>query len=372
MNLTSPAKRKSGRASSTTGTVVVELAPSLWQQLPPDLCEKILSKLPLSALRKFSRVSKRWKALFRSVEFAREYEGISGYHVVADGGLLCYRIWNKRGLDPWITLVVQNPLTRKWRRLIVPHPLEPDFPTQKMMWGLMLDQENGSYKVVVALCDPYLPRKAFIYDSVSSSWSISAALAPALVSDFDNDEWEVRSVLCSSGELLWLLEEMDEDILSDNVSYKWFIKYNFELDEWSTVTHELPLDVEGKVYLVHHEVKNRPMMVNFDLNYENVPSSARFPSEFLELDPNLGKVGIEDIDRLANEAGNTELADIVPKLVAFGGGTWYILPDTIFYKDGLDVFAVSENPPTVTRLPKINDQFIVMCGTFAATLKAFL
>ncbi|KAL3691210.1 hypothetical protein R1sor_004861 [Riccia sorocarpa] len=418
MALTSPTKRQSWNASFTAATVEDELLPSLWQQLPPDLCEKILSKLPLSDLRRFSRVSKRWKALFRSVEFARECESrewtffyldvygeisymllpnvktnswdkhsldflgadewILGYHVAADGGLLCYRIRKKSGFDPWITLVVQNPLTRKWRRLIVPHQLERD-SGHNMIWGLMMDKENGSYKVVVAFCDQYLPRTAFLYDSVSKSWSISAALTPALVPHFEEDGWEVRSVVCSRDELLWVMEEWDQDPSTDGLTYKWLIKYNFELDTWSTVTQESPFLGEREVYLVHDEVENRPMMVNFQEtrrgmpNSWKIPSRARFPSEFLELVPNLGKFGIEDVERLVNEAGDAEWpASFEPKQVAFGGGTWYIVSDSTYFREGLDVVAVSVNPPTVTRLPKIYDQVIVRLGIFAATLKAFV
>ncbi|KAL3691213.1 hypothetical protein R1sor_004864 [Riccia sorocarpa] len=419
MDLTSPAKTQSRIASFTTATVEDELIPSLWQQLPAELLGKVLSKLPLSALRKFSRVSKRWKAWFRSAEFAREcesvewtffyvdvYEGISylllpnlktnswdkhsldflqadeyiaGFHVAVDRGLLCYSIHKKRGFDPSITLVVQNPLTRKWRRLIAPCQLEYDLLTHKMVWGLTMDNEYGSYKVVVAFYDQNLPRNAFIYDSVSNSWSISAALTPVLVPHFDKDGWQARSVACSGVELLWVIEEYEADPSTDGLMYKWLIKYNFELDTWSTVTQESPVTGEGEVYLVHHDIENRLMMVNFREtrpemeNYSYISSNVLFPVEFFELVPNLGKVGIEDIERLVNEAGDIGLpANFNPKEVAFGGGTWYIVSDLIEFRQGLDLFAVSVKPPSVTRLPKVYDQVSLCPGAFAATLKAFV
>ncbi|KAL3691209.1 hypothetical protein R1sor_004860 [Riccia sorocarpa] len=270
-----------------------------------------------------------------SLDFLGADEWILGYHVAVDGGLVCYEILKKSGVDPWFTLVVQNPLTRKWRRLTVPYQLEGDFD-HTMIWGLMMDRENGSYKVVVALFGQYLPRTAFIYDSVSKSWSISAALTPVLDPHFDEDGgWEVRSVVCSRDELLWVIEDQN----TYGLTYKWFIKYNFELETWSSVTHESPLLDEKAVDLVHDDVENR-------------------------------KFGIEDVKCLVNEAGDAEWLDSLnPEQVVFGGGTWYIVSDQTFYRNGLDVFAVSVNPPTVTRLPKIYDQEVGRPGVFAATLR---
>ncbi|KAL3685534.1 hypothetical protein R1sor_003556 [Riccia sorocarpa] len=371
MDLTSPAKTQSRTASFTTATVEDELIPSLWQQLPTDLLVKVLTKLPLSALRKFSRVSKRWKAWFRSVEFARGCESVEwtffhvyvierifymllpnlktnswdkhplhflqrgeyipDFRVAVDRGLLCYKIRKKRwgfDIDASITLVAQNPLTRKSRRLIVPYQLEYDLPPHKMVWGLMMDKEYGSYKVVVAFCDQNLPRNAFIYDSVSNSWSSSAALTPVLVPHFEEDRWQQRSVVCSGGELLWVIEEYEGNLSTDGLIYKWLIKYDFELDTWSMVTQESPVLGEGEVYLVHHDLTTKI-------------------------------VGIEDIERLVNEAGDTGLpANFNPKKVAFGGGTWYIVSGWVGPRQGLDLFAISVKPHTVTRLPKVHDRVI--------------
>ncbi|KAL3685536.1 hypothetical protein R1sor_003558 [Riccia sorocarpa] len=413
--MTSPAKRQSGTASFTAVKEEDELVPSLWEKLPPELCEKVLSKLPLSALRKFSRVSKRWKALFRSVEFARKCasvewsffylnllnlwgtrnmllpslktnswdehsldflgadERISEHYVPADTGLLCFRIRKLLASDLWINLVVMNPLTRKWRRLIVPQQLERSCD-QEMMWGLMGDRESGSYKVVVAFSGQHLPRKAFIYDSISKSWSNSAALTPVLDSHFDDNGWEVRSVVCSMGELLWAIEEWDKDPLSDGLMYNWLFKYNCKHDTWSMVTQESPFLQEQQVHLVYNDVENRPVMVNFDPPDDvNFPGSERFPYEFLELVPNFGKLGVEDIVRLMNEAGDAERpAHLEFEEVAFGGGTWYFVKDLTAYRQGVEVFALNVNPPTVTRLWKIYDEGLLVYGTFAATLKAFV
>ncbi|KAL3691105.1 hypothetical protein R1sor_004756 [Riccia sorocarpa] len=66
-----PDKVQSGTISYSTPTLEDVLIPSLWQQLPLELLQRVLTKLPLSSLRKFSRVSKQWKSLFRSEEFAR-------------------------------------------------------------------------------------------------------------------------------------------------------------------------------------------------------------------------------------------------------------------------------------------------------------
>ncbi|KAL3691175.1 hypothetical protein R1sor_004826 [Riccia sorocarpa] len=269
-----------------------------------------------------------------SLDFVGAHERIAEDNVPTDGGLLCYRIRKIRGSELWITL-----------------------------------RESGSYKVVVAFGDQHLLRKAFIYDSVSKSWSNSAALTPVLDSHVDQNEWEVRSVVCSIGELLWVIEKWDP--LSDNLIKRLF-KYNFKLDAWSMVTQESAF-LEGQVRLVYNDVENRPVMVSFDPPDDvNFSGSERFPCEFLDLVPNLGKFGVEDIELLMNGAGDKERSALEPGEIAFGGGTWYIVAELTSYKQGVDVFALSLNPPRVTRLPKIHDRVILTYGTFAATLKAFV
>ncbi|KAL3691882.1 hypothetical protein R1sor_005533 [Riccia sorocarpa] len=242
---TSPAKRQSGTASFTALTEEDELVPSLWQKLNFSLTfvkrNMLLPNLKTNSWDKYS------------LDFVGADEYIAAHNVPAHGGLLCYRIRKITGSELWITVVVMNPLTRKWRRLIVPHQLQRR--CDEMMWGLMVDRESGSYKVI---------------------------------------GWEVRSVVCSMGELLWVTQGWDKDPLSDGVIYRLF-KYNFKLEAWSMVTH---LE-EGQVRLVYNDVENRPVM-------------------------------------------------------------------------GVDVFALSVNPPRVTRLPKIHDREILTYGTFAATLKAFV
>ncbi|KAL2620089.1 hypothetical protein R1flu_000294 [Riccia fluitans] len=437
MDFASPAEVRQRTPSFSTPMGEEDLIPSLWQQLPVELLEKVLTKLPISALRNFSRVSKEWKSLIRSVQFARgcnsveatfyflDVLGKSAYMllpnlkkniwerhlldflhgdevistlVVADQGLLCYRISKKSRSDTSIILVVQNPLTRKFVRLIVPYKLElgldPENP--EMLRGLVVDKETGGYKVVVALYNELLWSKTFIYDSQSKTWSISAAIFPALVCHFDSARGDARgyvqSCVCSHGELFWVLEEWD--FAPDSVRiYRWLIKYNFELDAWMLCTavqqsFEGLLHQAPSVRIVHHDGENQPFIVNcpeaptVTQSWLDLPSKVRFPAEFLKLAPNLGTFGIEDIERLVKEAGETVWPEAYYETieVAFAGGTWLVVANfrsrtsrPITDRRSLEVFAVSINPLKVTVLPKVSDdQSIDSVGIFAATLKAFV
>ncbi|KAL3676655.1 hypothetical protein R1sor_026603 [Riccia sorocarpa] len=209
-----------------------ELDGALWGQLPADVLNKVLTKLPVHSLMRFCQVCKRWKTLIQSAEFARRCHSIKptvfahypgGYgdndlyvppylafpsattdtwekHMLdfgsepmgevvllaADQGLLCFL--NKPLYWPG-SLVIYNPLTRHCKELTVPRVLRCrdwrlHMDNMNKIVGLIVDPETGSYKLVVGFIhkagedeDPDDPNGTYIYDSVSSSWT-SIPLSP--------------------------------------------------------------------------------------------------------------------------------------------------------------------------------------------------
>ncbi|KAL3692664.1 hypothetical protein R1sor_006315 [Riccia sorocarpa] len=210
-----------------------DLIPSVWRHFPPELLEKVLTKLSVSALRPLCRVCKQWKELIESEAFALKCDSVESTLVIiqcaaykryialsslatdswekhdiefvfafgrehasflgADQGLLLYQVY---GWDCWetpdIILVVQNCLSFKWRRLVVPFKtdiMDVRFFETSLLGGLQVDPGTGNFKVVVAFIDYQLPsdegntsiippREAFIYDSSSNSWTVSVTEAP--------------------------------------------------------------------------------------------------------------------------------------------------------------------------------------------------
>ncbi|KAL3676654.1 hypothetical protein R1sor_026602 [Riccia sorocarpa] len=248
-----------------------DLSCTLWQHLLVEVLEKVLTKLPVSALTRFCRVCKRWKSLIESAEFAREcrsaepvifsyYPGGFSYSdckklnpylaipntktyswekhvlsftsgpislVAADHGLLCFMLLKGNHN----TLFVYKPLTRQWTKLKVPERSKIEKPSHyptsrpsddgKMLVGLSVDPDTGNYKLVVGFIKAELqpgekPRLTLIYDSLSSAWTTSSA-CPDFFSHREEDEdegyWKewIPQVSVRSGEsFYWLVDEETE------------------------------------------------------------------------------------------------------------------------------------------------------------------
>ncbi|KAL3676659.1 hypothetical protein R1sor_026607 [Riccia sorocarpa] len=199
----------------------------VWGQLPSNVLDKVLTKLPVHSLMRFCQVCKRWKIWIQSAEFARRcqsikptvfayYPGGYGYgdkklwvppylafpsettntwekHMLdfgsepfrivllaADQGLLCFLT---SPLYIVGSLVIYNPLTRHYKKLTVPRVLRSRgwrlvTDHSSKIVGLIVDPVTGSYKLVVGFIhragedeDPDDPDGTYIYDSVSSSWT---------------------------------------------------------------------------------------------------------------------------------------------------------------------------------------------------------
>ncbi|KAL3691106.1 hypothetical protein R1sor_004757 [Riccia sorocarpa] len=203
-----------------------------------------------------------------------------------------------------------------------------------MLWGLIMDHKTGNYKVVIGYFSKRLTNKTFIYDSALNLWSISAAASPVWVPNFLDKPRAVRvqSCICSGGELIWLLYEMNY-VVGGDVAFMWLVKYNMERDEWSTATQQSPIPCCERVHLVHHVGENRPFIVS-----------------------------LVDIDDYRD--GH------VP-----GDGIWWLVLPTISpirRYPCVDIFALSTNPPKVIRFPEFYDHEIRRLVTFVAILKAFV
>lgn len=184
------------------------LQSQLWSELPCELIERILSFLPTPSIFRFSAVCKSWRSLVFSRPFLRfrsqlpfqfhrngtyflalnrsRYQQITAYEVTSKkwyafpldflptvaypvssaGGLICFLSSN---LDTGTaTLIVCNPLTRKWKEL--PSMLCKRVP---LVITMVVDRKAMSYKILVAgaIEDSNLNRTTTeIYNSSTGKW----------------------------------------------------------------------------------------------------------------------------------------------------------------------------------------------------------
>ncbi|KAL3692663.1 hypothetical protein R1sor_006314 [Riccia sorocarpa] len=270
-----------------------DLIPSVWQHFPAELLEKVLTKSSVSTLKTFCRVCKQWKVLIESVAFALKCDSVESAlfafqctqdnryialpnlatdswdkhdlefllkasFLAADQGLLLYKVENqtKDAWDQAVVLIVQNPVSFKWRRLIVPFKavgMDVMYAHTSLLGGLQVDPRTGNFKVVVAFIDCHgrgntsiTPRKPFIYESSSNSWTRSVTESPVLRPLLSHPflaYWLIGASICNAGELYWLVEEHDSSALP--TQFKTLIKYIMELDTWDMVTVEWPWEKSG-------------------------------------------------------------------------------------------------------------------------------
>ncbi|KAL3676671.1 hypothetical protein R1sor_026619 [Riccia sorocarpa] len=276
------------------------LRSSSWENLPSDVLDKVLAKLPISALMDFSRVCKRWDCYIKSAEFARrcrsvqpvlfyhhpgKYDLSSGkiinpylaipstksntwekhtldfaseeiYLVAADHGLVCFKTVEKRSI-----LFVYNPVTRQFKRLRVPGKsiALPRKPDPRMLVGLIVDQETGNYKLVVGFVESNLAgnqRGTHVYDSSYSMWTSTSEcpdFPAALTRVRDVDEYGFSSkVECipgvsvrSGGKIYWLVDQSnDNDIEGSSYFFRFLLRYDSEAGSWTIAQPSLPYGMD--------------------------------------------------------------------------------------------------------------------------------
>ncbi|KAL3676637.1 hypothetical protein R1sor_026585 [Riccia sorocarpa] len=271
---------------------------TLWRQLPVDLLDKVLTKLPVSTLMIFRQVCTRWNDLIQSAGFGRQCQSVkpivfffhpgdnggpiyghsfgelisflavpdtksnswqhhyldleSVYLVAADQGLLCFRLRTAN------ILFVHNPLTRKWRSVEVPGKRDSgEFSWSsrgtRMLVGLIVDQETGNYKLVVGFIETRTlqdedPRGTHVYDSLSSTWS-STHLCPEFPSlpiniradDDENwmlSEWKPGVSITFGGNVYWAVEQTSQAQFKD--FFRILVKYDFKVGSWTVDESNLP------------------------------------------------------------------------------------------------------------------------------------
>ncbi|KAL3676633.1 hypothetical protein R1sor_026581 [Riccia sorocarpa] len=164
-----------------------ELDSKLWKELPSELLDRVLTKLPITSLMSFCRVSKRWKTLIRSVEFGRQCDSTKPVALFSYSGGYDE---DDRIIEPYIAF--PNATAESWEMHTLGFRLYPRLIAADLgllcffflilrvnkIVGLIVDPETGNYKLVVGFIQKIrqdieegLPRGTHVYDSISSSWT---------------------------------------------------------------------------------------------------------------------------------------------------------------------------------------------------------
>lgn len=230
------------------------LQPHLWSELPHELIERILAFLPVSSIFRFSAVCKSWRSLLFSRPFLcfrsqlpfhhhqhgtyflalnrSRYQQLSAYEVISKkwyafpldflptvaypvssaGGLICFLSSN---LDMGTaTLIVCNPLTRKWKEL--PSMLCKRVP---LVISMVVDRKSMAYKILIAggLEDSKLNRRTTeMYDSMTGKWVHCGSLP--------QDEDISRTMVEYCGYYLCLTRGPGSGLLAFNLQTQLWIK----------------------------------------------------------------------------------------------------------------------------------------------------
>ncbi|KAL2649716.1 hypothetical protein R1flu_017844 [Riccia fluitans] len=254
------------------------LNPQLWSSLPDDLVERVLTKVPFSALIKCRTVCRRWNELILSQNFTPAdqdppkcipfhftfytppenrglHEGryftaydprrnrwvdislsflnldpeMGNWEMAASGGgLLCLASISCS------RFVVCNPVTKKWRLLEVPchgdkpfmslPPSDNDYhprPLEHLLVGLTVSQDSGHYKLVVAEIDESSNHMTSVYDSKTGAW-VEGAKTPVL----PNSCFSRKPGVSRNGALYWISDD-------DSWCCPRLFKYDVENDSWT-------------------------------------------------------------------------------------------------------------------------------------------
>ncbi|KAL3690072.1 hypothetical protein R1sor_016381 [Riccia sorocarpa] len=420
----SSANASSEEVISSSDKFVHDLTPSIWCELPFELLVVVLSKLPLSALKKFCRVSKSWNALIQSEHFAHRcnstepialrlslfsfqktpYLAIPNPNtdswerhymnfiprgekldrlIAVHQGLLCYtaRLGFSMSFDynedipekEEIILFVHNPLTRKSRRLVVPDTFgtaeQVKWWRSQMMGGLRVDEDTGSYRLVVAFLCQELTRKTFIYDSMSQTWQVSAAESVVLHSHSRYFEWDIQSCICCGHELFWLVSESSR---GGSRGLRSLVKYNMKLDTWYSATLHLLCEEEtSDLHLI--SLENRPVLIGFDGSFEKGLVSEEFHSIF----PDVGTFAAGNCAPQQKESGDPSCSGgFNLGYVTAEGGAFFIASDSSSDSSSENSqtefrLGLNRNSSKLIRLPKLHTGSVDCVYSFVATFKAF-
>lgn len=192
----------------------------LWSNLPKDLLERVISRLPLHILFQARTISKAWNEIIMSSSFVKTYaeaptrgsyvpmyisrgaereclaydftlnrwqrlpslsflpRQVASYWVsTGAGGLLCFNYVSE--VMKHEGQIVCNPLTGKWREL---PRMVPDPGMSPLVFHMVAERSSKSYKVIVSpdsqVQNPYQAPNYFldntqVYDSRRGSWVVT-------------------------------------------------------------------------------------------------------------------------------------------------------------------------------------------------------
>jgi hypothetical protein len=134
------------------------------------------------SIRMYNFTTERWVPV--SLPFLQDAPPLGLLYLTASsGGLLCFETANRQNF------IICNPITKKWRHLQNPVPgfSERTCPylnpyncihecgdTLTSLTGLIVDEEKGIYKFVVASLAESAGRPTFVFNSLTRSWTKSA------------------------------------------------------------------------------------------------------------------------------------------------------------------------------------------------------
>lgn len=238
-------RKREKRLRNADSTEVMEQ--QIWKELPEDLFEAVIARLPMATLFRFRSVCQKWNSLLVSTNFSQlcaevpkgcpwfytiTHENVNSgamydptmkkwYHpsipslptkaiilpVASAGGLVCFLDIGHRNF------YVCNPLTQSFKEL----PTRTVRVWSRVAVGMTLNDNStaGGYKVLWLGCDGEFE----VYDSLKDAWSRSANMAPNIRLPLSLN---FRSQAVSVGSTLYFLRAEPDGIVSyDLVTGVW-------------------------------------------------------------------------------------------------------------------------------------------------------
>lgn len=249
----------------------------IWKELPEDLLEAVIARLPISTFFRFRSVCRKWNSLLSSPSFSEHCAQVPKSHpwfytithenvntaaiydpstkkwrhptiptlppkvillpVASAGGLVCFLDIGHR------YFYVCNPLTHSWKEL----PARSFKVWSRVAIGMMTTQEGNAYKILWVGRDGEFE----IYDSLEDSWSRPGSFPPSMKLPLSLN---FRSHSVSIGGTVYFMRSDPEGIVS----------YEMEKGVWrehpipappNSTDHSL-VEWGGRVYLVGLLTKN--------------------------------------------------------------------------------------------------------------------
>ncbi|OAY75648.1 F-box only protein 6 [Ananas comosus] len=223
----------------------------IWKELPEELLEAVIARLPIATFFRFRSVCKKWNSLLTSTSFAKSYSevprsypwlitvtynmesrgamydpSLRKWHypsipflpisyvicpVASAGGLICFADMRQK------CFYICNPLTGSFRKLPPgPVPVQPQLAVGMTLNGTT---STGGYKV---LCVAY-NRDYGVFDSLNNSWTWLGAVPPSIKLPI---AMSFMSQAISIGGAIYFMRAEADGILSyhvNNGSWKQFI-----------------------------------------------------------------------------------------------------------------------------------------------------